>query len=190
MQPRKRRSQARDKDIVTINRMEYQDAAALAAQEYGKGSDWVHGLYTGKTPADTALKEIAESPAIAGDYPPFELSGGKLDKIGGEVDISNQSLEYLNDIAEIRALGAFDVYNTVAYEQADELLLNQKDAELMRSSANSNVNIYYLNYSGGVKVKNDITQGMNLDEIKQTLYDESEAELETGISFIEEVVVG
>ncbi len=136
--------------------------------------------YSGLTPGSASSKN--------------KLNGGKLDKvdkIGSSVDISDQSLEYLNDIAAEAALNRFDSFQTLTYEQADELQLSKKDADALRTSANSGTNIYYLNYSGGkVGIQNTINKGENWDKIKAQILDETESEIDAGLSGIDEVVSG
>jgi len=121
-------------------------------------------------------------------------TGGTIDKvgkIGDAVDISNQSLEYLNDIAATAALSRFDSYQTLTYDQANDLRLSQKDADTLRSSASSSTNVYYLNYSGGgVHIKNDVKKGEDWEEIKAKIHDETESQIESGLSGIDEVVYG
>ncbi len=134
--------------------------------------------YSGLTPGSASSKN--------------KLNGGKLDKvdkIGSSVDISDQSLEYLNDIAAEAALSRFDSYQTLTYEQSDELQLSKKDADALRTSANSSTNIYYLNYSGGkVGIQNTINKGEDWDKIKAQILDETESEIDAGLSGIDEVV--
>ncbi|GEM_PF-482915 len=136
--------------------------------------------YSGLTPGSASSKN--------------KLNGGKLDKvdkIGSSVDISDQSLEYLNDIAAEAALNRFDSFQTLTYEQADELQLSKKDADALRTSANSGTNIYYLNYSGGkVGIQNTINKGEDWDKIKAQILDETESEIDAGLSGIDEVVSG
>lgn len=126
------------------------------------------------------------------DPPPVELDGGTIDKvgsIGGEVDISDQSIAYLHDIAEIQALDNVNYYATQSYLlEGGEARLSDTDADLLQTGAGQSTNIYYLNYNGGVNVQNSIQKGQSLDEIKQSLYEESESEIESGISFIEEAL--
>lgn len=126
------------------------------------------------------------------DPPPVELGGGSIDKvgsIGSEVDISDQSLEYFHDIAEIQALESVNNYATQSYLlEGGEARLSDSDADLLQTGAGQSTNIYYLNYSGGVNMQNSIQKGQSLDEIKQSLYEESESEIESGISFIEEAL--
>lgn len=118
-----------------------------------------------------------------------EVSGGKIDQVGSigrEVDISNQSLEYMRDIAELEVLGG--ISSTMDYAQRDSLRLSQEDADLMRQSANSDTNVYYIQYQGGVKIQNDMRKGENWESIKHDLFNQSQHEIDTGISGIEEVM--
>lgn len=120
-------------------------------------------------------------------------TGGKLDKvgaIGSAVDISDQSLQYLNDIATAQALDRLNAYQTVTYEEMNDLRLSPEDADALRASANKNTNIYYLNYSGGVQIQNDVKQGEDWETIKSQIHDQTESELETGLSGMDEVVYG
>lgn len=123
-----------------------------------------------------------------------KIKGGKLDKvdkIGDDIDLSKQSLQYLKDIAEIEALKQFealDAYATVIYENT-EAKISKQDKELLMSVAGRDNNIYYLNYQGGVNVKNDIKKGEDWETIKRNLYEETQTDIEVGLSDIEEVVL-
>lgn len=123
-----------------------------------------------------------------------KIKGGKLDKvdkIGDDIDLSKQSLQYLKDIAEIEALKQFealDAYATVIYEDTEAKISNQ-DKELLMSVAGRDNNVYYLNYQGGVNVKNDIKKGEDWETIKRNLYQETQTDIEVGLSDIEEVVL-
>lgn len=122
---------------------------------------------------------------------PVQLAGGSIDRVGSigkEVDISNQSLEYLRDIAEIEVLSR--ISSSVSYTQEDSLQLSKSDAELMRQSANSSTNVYYIQYQGGVKIKNDVRRGEDWANIAQQLREESQREIDTGISDMEGLVFG
>ena len=69
------------------------------------------------------------------------MSGGSIDKvgkIGSEVDISDQSLEYLHDIAEIQALNEVNAYAsqkylTMDYSVADQSYLMQDYSSTLNS---------------------------------------------------------
>lgn len=101
---------------------------------------------------------------------------------GGEVGIAAESLEYLNDIAELRVLNEIS--------SGSSLRLSREDTELMQASANSSSNIYYINYTGGVKVNANVRKGENWDDIRAQLEQESQNEIDAGISDLEEVVFG
>lgn len=122
-----------------------------------------------------------------------KLKGGKLDevgKIGKDVDLSKQSLEYLRDIAEVEALKQFeaiDAYAAVVYEDANAKLSKQ-DKELLMSVSGRDTNVYYLNYQGGVNVNNDIKKGEDWESIKRDLYEQTQSDIEIGVSEVEEVV--
>lgn len=132
-------------DIIHSSRMEYKSAAAESANAYNKASDWVHGLYdptAAEAPADAApLLPDFSGGAQDYEFPPVELSGGSIDKvgkIGSEVDISDQSLEYLHDIAEIQALNEVNAYAsqkylTMDYSVADQSYLMQDYSSTLNS---------------------------------------------------------
>lgn len=113
--------------------------------------------------------------------PPVTIGGGKIDKIGSPVDISEQSLAYLNDIAEVQLLESL--------ESTSSLQLSKNDADLLQSSATaSDTNVYYIQYTGGVRIKNDIKQGDNAEDIIRRLEEESQNEINTSVSLLEEVL--
>ena len=150
------------------------------------------------------LKEKQEDPFgdTTPDFGPVEVGGGELDKvgkIGKEIDLSDQSLEYLRDIAEMEALDdinsyntvSYSGYNTVDYNSMDEARLNSKDADLLKTSSKHQTNIYYLQYSGGdTNMNNNIQQGDNWEDIKRKAKEETEAELEIGLNGLYEEVGG
>lgn len=127
-------------------------------------------------PGEEAADKVAQS-----DPPPMTIAGGKLDSIGNPVDISNQSLEYLNDIAEVQLLESL--------ESTSSLQLSKEDASLMQQSATAaDTNVYYIQYTGGVKINNDVRRGESWDSIRQKLEDELQLEMDTSISGIEEAL--
>lgn len=114
------------------------------------------------------------------------ITGGGLDK---EIDISNQSLEYLNDIAENKALHQFDAINAKMDVVADDAKLSAEDKDVLMSAAGATQKVYFLNYQGGVNMSNNINQGENWEDIKNRLKAETQAEIDVGISDLEEVLV-
>ncbi|MEG0018895.1 MAG: hypothetical protein RR724_09205, partial [Hydrogenoanaerobacterium sp.] len=82
------------------------------------------------------------------------------------------------------------ISSSVSYTQEDGLQLSKSDAELMRQSANSSTNVYYIQYQGGVKIKNDVRRGEDWANIAQQLREESQREIDTGISDMEGLVFG
>lgn len=186
-----------DSSAMHLDRLNYTDSYN-AGYKVGQGIDTkVSGLISNITGLSDKLANLNKSTPSTGKAANYgdaykNPTGGKLDKvskIGDAVDISDQSLQYLRDIAEIQALDAFNSYQTVAYEQTDELRLSQRDANALRDSANSSTNMYYLNYSGGaVNIKNDVKKGDDWETIKQKAREESDNEIESGLSGIDEVV--
>lgn len=127
------------------------------------------------------------------DWGPLEVGGGSLDKvgkIGSEVDISNQSLVYLRDIAEIQALESVNAYSTVQLDTMNEARLSAADADLLKSAAGQDTNIYYLSYSGGVRIKNDIKKGEDWASVRRQMEEEIDNDIESGLSDIDRVVNG
>ena len=191
-----------NKQAPSINaRVDY-GTAYNAGYKVGQGIDTkVSGLMNSVTGLSDQLANLNKSAPGTGAQKAQNFgdayknpTGGTIDKVGkvdDSVDISDQSLEYLNDIAANSALSRFDSYQTLTYQQMNDLQLSQKDADALRNSANSSNNIYYLNYSGGgVNIQNDIKQGEDWDEIKARVHDETESEIEAGLSGIDEVVNG
>lgn len=127
-------------------------------------------------PGEAAADKVSQF-----DPPPMTIAGGKLDSIGNPVDISDQSLEYLNDIAEVQLLESL--------ESTSSLQLSKEDASLMQQSATAaDTNVYYIQYTGGVKINNDVRRGESWDSIRQKLEDELQMEMDTSISGIEEAL--
>nr|WP_319487238.1 tape measure protein [uncultured Caproiciproducens sp.] len=188
-----------DATSLHMDRLNYTDSYN-SGYKVGQGIDSkVGGLMNSVTGLSDKLANLNKSASGAGKTSNFgnaynNPTGGKLDKvkkIGDAVDISDQSLQYLNDIAAAQALDSFDSYQTVTYEQMNGLQLSQKDADALRNSANSSTNVYYLNYSGGgVHIKNNVKKGEDWEEIKAKIHDETESQIETGLSGIDEVVNG
>ncbi|WP_283606488.1 tape measure protein [Faecalispora anaeroviscerum] len=191
-----------DRKAPTLgSRIEY-GSAYNAGYKVGQGIDTkVSGLMNSVTGLSDQLANLNKSATGAGTGKTQDFgtayknpTGGKIDKVGkvsDAVDISDQSLEYLNDIAATAALSRFDSYQTLSYEQANDLQLSRQDADALRASANSSNNIYYLNYSGGaLSIKNDVKKGEDWEDIKAKIHDETESAIETGLSGIDEVVSG
>ncbi len=190
-----------DRTAPTVGSRISYSGAYNSGYKFGQGIDTkVGGLMNSVTGLSDKLTDLNKNmPKTSGAAQNFgdaykNPTGGKLDKvnkIGDAVDISDQSLQYLNDIAAQAALSRFDSYQTITYEQADELQLSKEDANALRNSANTSANIYYLNYSGGdVNIKNDVKKGEDWEEIKARIHDETESEIEAGLSGIDEVVNG
>lgn len=118
------------------------------------------------------------------------VAGGKLDSVG-KTDISKESLEYLHDIAELSALTQFEPIEAKTKLMIDETTakLNDVDKNLLMEASNKKTNVYYLNYQGGISQNNNIQKGQSLEEMKRSLYEETQIEIETGISDLEGVVL-
>lgn len=114
------------------------------------------------------------------------VTGGGLDK---ELDISNTSLEYLNDIAERNALQQFDALNATMQVVAEDAVLSDADKEILMSSAGATSKVYYLQYAGGTSISNTMNQGEDWEAVKRRLKDETQAEIDVGLSDLDEVMV-
>lgn len=127
-----------------------------------------------------------------------ELGGGKIDKVGSvdkigeEIDLSNQTLAYMMDIAERAALTRLDDLNAGVALSLDESTakLSKQDAELMKSAAGRSTNIYYLDFNGSVKNTVDARKGEDWESIKRKAMEESQQQIEIGLDGVEAVVVG
>lgn len=191
-----------DASSMHLQRLNYGDAYNAGynvGQSFDNKVSSLIGGVTGLSDQLANLNQTAAGTSGAGGKQDFgsaykNPTGGTIDKIGkigSAVDISDQSLQYLNDIASIAALNELDSYQTLTYEQANDLKLSQQDADALRRSAGSSTNIYYLNYSGGgVQIKNDIKKGEDWETIKAKIHDETDQEIESGLSGIDEVVYG
>lgn len=187
-----------DKDQVNLKRLNYGDAYN-SGYSVGKGIDTTVGgamdKINGFSDQLSKLQNQSDQSLGKSNYGDAykNPTGGKLDKvnkIGDAVDISDQSLQYLNDIAAAQALDQLNAYQTVTFEQMNDLQLSPEDADALRASANKNTNIYYLNYSGKVNIQNDVKRGEDWETIKAELHEQTESELETGLSGMDEVVYG
>lgn len=191
-----------DRSVPTVGSRIGYGTAYNSGYSFGQGIDnKVSGLISGVTGLSDQLANLNKAMPGAGsgkaqDYGSAykNPTGGTIDKvgtIGSAVDITDQSLQYLNDIAAAAALSRLDSYQTLTYEQANDLRLSQQDAEALRRSANSSTNIYYLSYSGGaISIQNDVKKGEDWEEIRSKLHDETENQIESGLSGIDEVVYG
>lgn len=157
--------------------------------------------------AEAAAKELEASEKNAkadasaapqGENSQLEIGGGNLNKVGSvgsvgaEIDLSNQTMAYMMDIAERQAilrLGQFDAGLQVGFEDTSAQL-NKNDAELMKAAAGLNANVYYLSFDGSVNNAVDARRGEDWDSIKRRALEESQQQIEIGLSSVEAVVVG
>lgn len=116
-------------------------------------------------------------------------AGGKSGK-SKEVDLSSQTLQYLNDIAEMAALKQFDGLEAFAQVTVDETAaaLSDYDKELLMDVAGKDTQIYYLNFQGG-GVTTSVQQGEDWETIKQQIREESQQEIDIGFAEMEEYVL-
>ena len=139
----------------------------------------------------TAEAEALESAYSADDYTwddvnDVYVTGGGLDQ---DIDLSKQTLKYLNDIAETQALRQFDGLTSFMYIVYDDATLNDDDADLLMSTSGAKTNVYYLQYQGGVNMQTEVKQGEDWESIKAKAKAESQAEIEIGLSDLDKVVV-
>ena len=168
-------------ESLGLKRWDYTDAYKQG-YDFGEGiENKVGDLFNGN-----GINDLITGSGYDGSTPVNAyVTGGGLDK---EVDISNQSLEYLNDIAENKALRQFDAISAQMEVISDDSKLSKADKEILMNAAGATTRVYYLSYEGGVNMSNSINKGENWEDIKQKLKNETQSEIDTGISDLEEVV--
>lgn len=114
------------------------------------------------------------------------VTGGGLDK---EIDISSASLDYLNDIAERQALIQFEELNAQMELVTEDAQMSDEDRKLIMETAGAKQIVYYLDYKGGVNMNNSINKGEDWETIKRQLAQETQSEIDIGISDLEEVIM-
>ena len=128
----------------------------------------------------------------SGDYSTNDGSGAGGGSNGGsgssaaekQIDLMEQQLKYLRDIAEQEVLSGFEAL--AAMETG--LAISRSDAELLRQTAGQS-NVFYLNYQGGgMQANANITQGESLDDIRRALESEAQEEIDTGLSGLYELL--
>ncbi|MFV0497493.1 MAG: tape measure protein [Candidatus Fimivivens sp.] len=160
-------------------------AAQMAAAEKASGRERQLQADADRWRAEAAEKEAAQGAEADDTKLDDWLTGTTFPSVkvaGGQVDITKESLEYLNDIAEVQVLESI--------QSSVGLQLSKQDADLMQAAANSNTNIYYINYRGGVKVNADVRNGENWEDIRSQIERETQDEIDAGMSDLEGVVFG
>ncbi|MDL2217378.1 tape measure protein [Christensenellaceae bacterium OttesenSCG-928-M15] len=149
--------------------------------------------------ANNASKSVMESGAFdSGDYNTTTAGGGGGGSKGGggggggaaekQIDLAEQQLKYLKDIAEQDVLGSFEAL--AAAMETGDMRLSRGDAELLRRSAGQS-NVFYLNYQGGdMSATANISQGESLDDIRSKLAREAQEEIDTGLAGLYERMPG
>lgn len=143
--------------------------------------------------ADAESKSVTDSGIYdSGDYSTSTGTGASGSSSGGsgssaaekQIDLMEQQLKYLRDIAEQEVLSGFEAL--AAMETG--LAISRSDAELLRQTAGQS-NVFYLNYQGGgMQANANITQGESLDDIRRTLESEAQEEIDTGLSGLYELL--
>ena len=143
--------------------------------------------------ADAESKSVTDSGIYdSGDYSTSTGTGASGGSSGGsgssaaekQIDLMEQQLKYLRDIAEQEVLSGFEAL--AAMETG--LAISRSDAELLRQTAGQS-NVFYLNYQGGgMQANANITQGESLDDIRRTLESEAQEEIDTGLSGLYELL--
>ena len=143
--------------------------------------------------ADAESKSVTDSGIYdSGDYSTNDGSGAGGGSNGGsgssaaekQIDLMEQQLKYLRDIAEQEVLSGFEAL--AAMETG--LAISRSDAELLRQTAGQS-NVFYLNYQGGgMQANANITQGESLEDIRRTLESEAQEEIDTGLSGLYELL--
>lgn len=115
------------------------------------------------------------------------VTGGGLDK---EVDLSSQTLRYLSDIAEEQALRQFEAMNKfmwIIYDDTDSKL-NDNDKDILMSQAGNKTSVYYLQYQGNIEMNTEVKQGEDWETIKQKAKEETQIQIDIGLSDLDKVV--
>ena len=139
--------------------------------------------------ADAESKSVTDSGIYdSGDYSTSTgtgASGGSGSSAAEkQIDLMEQQLKYLRDIAEQEVLSGFEAL--AAMETG--LAISRSDAELLRQTAGQS-NVFYLNYQGGgMQANANITQGESLEDIRRTLESEAQEEIDTGLSGLYELL--
>ena len=143
--------------------------------------------------ADAESKSVTDSGIYdSGDYSTSTGTGASGSSSGGsgssaaekQIDLMEQQLKYLRDIAEQEVLSGFEAL--AAMETG--LAISRSDAELLRQTAGQS-NVFYLNYQGGgMQANANITQGESLEDIRRTLESEAQEEIDTGLSGLYELL--
>lgn len=143
--------------------------------------------------ADAESKSVTDSGIYdSGDYSTSTGAGASGGSSGGsgssaaekQIDLMEQQLKYLRDIAEQEVLSGFEAL--AAMETG--LAISRSDAELLRQTAGQS-NVFYLNYQGGgMQANANITQGESLEDIRRTLESEAQEEIDTGLSGLYELL--
>lgn len=143
--------------------------------------------------ADAESKSVTDSGIYdSGDYSTSTGTGASGGSSGGsgssaaekQIDLMEQQLKYLRDIAEQEVLSGFEAL--AAMETG--LAISRSDAELLRQTAGQS-NVFYLNYQGGgMQANANITQGESLEDIRRTLESEAQEEIDTGLSGLYELL--
>ena len=156
-----------------FKKMDYIDLADAAGAGYRFGESAADRLSFMEDAAETFGGERNYDFSNT-QFPKMALAGGT------KVGIEEESLEYLNDLAEMRSLQSI--------EDGAGLHLTPGDAALLRSSSGQQNNIFYINHRGGVK--NDVTsrQGADWPTIRREMEAESQNQINTGLDELEEVI--
>ncbi len=171
--------EARNADL----QREYDNLAARSAAREQKLQSDADRWRAEAAATEAANKDNAAQNAAEKDFDFSNVAFPKMELAGGtKVGIEEESLEYLNDIAEMRVLQSF--------EGGAGLHLTPEDAALMRSSATPQNNIFYVNHDGSVKTNVDYRQGEDWDTIRRQMEEDSQNQINTGLDSLEEVVFG
>jgi tape measure domain-containing protein len=147
------------------------DAAAKAAADQVQA-----GTDTGQGGGDTSVNDNGGGGGGGG--------GGAAKK---QIDLAEQQLKYLKDIAEQETLSTFAAL-AASMDALGEVRLSREDAELLRQSAGQS-NVFYLNYQGGnISAAANITQGATLEEMQAVLEEQAQEEIDTGVAGLYELI--
>lgn len=134
-----------------------------------------------------------EMPDMGDDIPQVELLNatelelgkigkiGEVGKIGNPVNIAEETLRYLRDLAEREVMVSFEKL-TAETKVYHEMYLAKEDAELLRSNAGKDVVNNYISVNPQVNVSNEVHSKVDLEEELRELAARTQEEIEIGLS--------
>lgn len=175
--------QRRDAELQGMVDKANEKAAAREAKLQEDIASWAADAES-KSVTDSGIYDSGDYSTSTGTGASGGSSGGSGSSAEKQIDLMEQQLKYLRDIAEQEVLSGFEAL--AAMETG--LAISRPDAELLRQTAGQS-NVFYLNYQGGgMQATANVTQGESLDDIRRTLESEAQEEIDTGLSGLYELL--